>query len=64
MWSMAPNISFVKRALPIPIGPWPTQCLFRKDYQGALARRLEDKEPAHWLTPDQFERELDKQERQ
>jgi hypothetical protein len=34
------------------------------DYQGALTRRLEDKEPGHWLTPDQFERELDKKERQ
>ena len=34
------------------------------DYQGALTRRLEDKEAGHWLTPDQFEGELDKKERQ
>ena len=29
------------------------------DYQGTLTQRLADKEPAHWLTPDQFERELE-----
>jgi hypothetical protein len=34
------------------------------DYQDTLNRRLEDKQPGHWLTPDQFERELDKKERQ
>jgi hypothetical protein len=33
------------------------------EYQRILAQRLEDKEPAHWLSPDQFERELDKKER-
>ena len=34
------------------------------DYQSTLAHRLEDKDPGHWLSPDQFERELDKKERQ
>jgi hypothetical protein len=34
------------------------------DHQSTLTRRLEDKEPGHWLTPEQFERELDKKERQ
>jgi hypothetical protein len=34
------------------------------DYQSALAQRLEDKDQSHWLSPDQFERELDKKERQ
>jgi hypothetical protein len=33
------------------------------EYQSRLTRRLEDKEPEHWLSPDQFERELDKKER-
>jgi hypothetical protein len=26
------------------------------DYQAALNRRLNDKDPSHWLTPDEFER--------
>ena len=30
------------------------------DYQGEVARRMEDKDPSHWLTPDEFARELDK----
>ena len=29
-------------------------------YQAELSRRANDKEPSHWLTPDEFERELDK----
>lgn len=33
------------------------------EHQSALAHRLEDKDPSHWLSPDQFERELDKKER-
>jgi hypothetical protein len=32
------------------------------DYQSELARRLQDKDPSHWLSPDAFERRLDKQE--
>ena len=28
------------------------------DYQASLRRRLNDKDPAHWLTPDEFERRL------
>ncbi len=35
-----------------------------RDYQSILARRLEDRDPSHWLTPAQFERELNKRERQ
>jgi hypothetical protein len=30
------------------------------DYQAAISRRLNDKDPAHWLSPDEFERELDR----
>ena len=30
------------------------------EYQAELSRRLEDRDPSHWLTPDDFERELDK----
>jgi hypothetical protein len=30
------------------------------DYQAAVERRLGDKDPSHWLTPDEFERRLDK----
>ena len=29
------------------------------DYQSAVARRIADKDPAHWLTPDELERRLD-----
>ena len=28
------------------------------DYQTTIKRRLDDKDPAHWLTPDEFERHL------
>ena len=28
------------------------------NYQATLQRRLDDKDPAHWLTPDEFERQL------
>jgi hypothetical protein len=34
------------------------------EYQNTLAHRLEDKDRSHWLSPDHFERELDKKERQ
>jgi hypothetical protein len=34
------------------------------EYHNALVQRLGDKDPRHWLSPDQFERELDKKERQ
>ncbi len=30
------------------------------DYQGNISRRLKDTDPSHWLSPDQFERALDK----
>ena len=29
------------------------------DYQATLKRRLSDKDPSHWLTPDEFEKRLD-----
>ena len=32
------------------------------DYESKIARRLADREPSHWLSPDQFERELDKRD--
>jgi hypothetical protein len=28
------------------------------DYQAKIQRRLDDKDPSHWLTPDEFERRL------
>ena len=28
-------------------------------YQATLASRLEDKDPLHWLTPEDFEKRLD-----
>ena len=28
------------------------------DYQATIKRRLDDKDPSHWLTPDEFERRL------
>ena len=34
------------------------------DYHSNISRRLEDKEPSHWLSPDEFERELDKRDGQ
>jgi hypothetical protein len=30
------------------------------DYQSSVSRRLQDSEASHWLSPDEFERELDK----
>lgn len=30
------------------------------EYERQTGRRLKDKEPSHWLSPDVFERELDK----
>jgi hypothetical protein len=35
-----------------------------KEYQSTLGRRFEDQDPKHWLSPDQFESQLDKKERQ
>jgi len=32
------------------------------DYQSSVSRRLQDKDRSHWLSPDEFERELDKRE--
>jgi hypothetical protein len=29
-------------------------------YQGSISRRLDDTEPSNWLSPDEFERKLDK----
>lgn len=29
------------------------------DYRRAVADRLDDRNPQHWLTPDEFERQLD-----
>jgi rubrerythrin len=29
-------------------------------YESNITRRLADREPSHWLSPDQFERELEK----
>jgi hypothetical protein len=31
-----------------------------REYQRQIARRLTDKDRSHWLSPDEFERELDK----
>jgi hypothetical protein len=30
------------------------------EYQTGISQRIEDQEPSHWLSPDEFERELDK----
>ena len=32
------------------------------DYQSHIMRRMDDRDPSHWLSPDEFERELDKKE--
>jgi len=32
------------------------------DYQCDVARRMGDKDTSHWLSPDDFERELDRKE--
>ena len=29
------------------------------DYQERVTARLSDRDPAHWLTPEEFERQLD-----
>lgn len=29
------------------------------DYKKTISERLDDKDPKHWLTPDEFERRLD-----
>ena len=31
-----------------------------REYASQIDRRLKDKNPSHWLSPDEFERELDK----
>jgi len=31
-------------------------------YEGEIDHRLGDKNPSHWLSPDEFERELDKKD--
>lgn len=33
-----------------------------ESYQDTLSARLEDSDESHWLTPDEFERELDARE--
>jgi hypothetical protein len=33
-----------------------------REYESQTGRRLKDKDPSHWLSPDAFERELDKKE--
>ena len=33
-----------------------------REYERQIARRLTDKDRSHWLSPDEFERELDKKE--
>ena len=30
------------------------------DYQATIQQRMNDKDPAHWLSPDKFERRLDR----
>ncbi len=30
------------------------------EYQADITRRLKDRDPSHWLSPDEFERKLDK----
>ena len=32
------------------------------EYQAGISRRLLDKDRSHWLSPDEFERELDEKE--
>jgi hypothetical protein len=31
------------------------------EYQARVEARLQDRDPAHWLTPEEFERRLDQQ---
>src|SRR5260370_29739345 len=33
-----------------------------REYESQTGRRLKDKDPSHWLSPDAFERKLDKKE--
>jgi hypothetical protein len=33
------------------------------EYESQIDRRSKEKNPSHWLSPDEFERELDKKER-
>ncbi len=33
-----------------------------REYKQYIDRRLDDKEPSHWLRPDDFEGELDKRQ--
>jgi hypothetical protein len=30
------------------------------DYQKDVGRRIDDREPSHWISPDEFEKQLDK----
>jgi len=32
------------------------------EYEARIGRRLDDRDPSHWLSPDEFEHELDKKE--
>jgi hypothetical protein len=32
------------------------------EYEAQIGRRLDDRDPSHWLSPDAFEHELDKKE--
>ncbi len=34
------------------------------DYEGQIDRRLSERNPAHWISPDEFERQLDKKKEQ
>jgi hypothetical protein len=31
-------------------------------FQSSIARRMEDRDPTHWLSPDGFEHQMDKKE--
>ena len=33
-----------------------------KEYEAEIERRMGDKNPSHWLSPDEFERRLDESE--
>ena len=30
------------------------------EYQATVRRRMDDKDPSHWLTPEEFEKRLDR----
>lgn len=34
------------------------------DYQASISQRMQDKESSHWVSPDEFERELGKRDGQ